>query len=63
MKSIYYDREFNLLYVIPNDKTDQNMRLGKINVTEQHIYYGDMYLKDVLLKGQDSEFNIYKSYI
>ena len=63
-KSIYYDEEFDILYVVPNNKSDENMKLGGINVTGQvHLLWRYVFLKDELLFGQDSEFNIYKSYI
>ena len=61
---IYYDQECDVLYAIPNEKSDENMQIGGINVTGQiHLLWRYVYLKDEILAGQDSEFNIYKSYL
>eukprot|EP01083_Nonionella_stella_P070805 189651_1 len=60
---IYYDKECDVLYALPN-QNDDNMRLGGLNVTrEVHLLWRYVFLKDEILAGQDAEFNIYKSYI
>merc|ERR1719242_1687562 len=55
----YYDTDFDTLYFA---KTDV-MHYGGENVTSQVLcMWRYVFLRDVLLKGQDAEFNIYRSY-
>ena len=55
----YYDTDFDLLYYAKSDA----MHFGGENVTSQVLcIWRFVFLRDILLKGQDSEFNIYRSY-
>ena len=55
----YYDCDFDVLYYAKADA----MHYGGENVTSQLLcIWRFIFLRDVLLKGQDSEFNIYRSY-
>lgn len=60
---IYYDKICKVLYALDGANMD-NIYLGGMDVTNQvHLLWRFVFLKDNVLSGQDSEFNIYKSYI
>eukprot|EP01084_Bolivina_argentea_P132136 233171_1 len=55
----YYDKELDVLYY----DTLKAANFGGENITNQIlVMWRYVFLKNVLLKGQDSEFNIYRSY-
>ena len=56
---IYYDTDCDILYYANAD----SFYFGGENITAQvQIMFRYIFLKDILLKQQDSEFNIYRSY-
>ena len=56
---IYYDPDFDILYF----SEVSSFYFGGENITKQvQLLFRYVYLKEVLLKGQDTEFNIYRSY-
>ena len=56
---IYYDLDCDILYYA----NSKSFCLGGENITGQvQILFRYVFLKDILLNNQDSEFNIYRSY-
>lgn len=56
---IYYDTDCDILYYA----NSESFYFGGENITAQvQIMFRYVFLKDILLKNQDSEFNIYRSY-
>mmetsp|Transcript_96578 Transcript_96578/g.118340 ORF Transcript_96578/g.118340 Transcript_96578/m.118340 type:complete len:610 (-) Transcript_96578:57-1886(-) len=60
--TLHLDKETRVLYALNRSEND-NLHCGGNNVTNiVHLVWRFVYLKDYILKGQDAEFNIYRSY-